>query len=135
MAPPYSPTNTVGASNQTRGTQWIFPYAIINTVTTSSTGLHGDLLILTTKDPTKVFILPNGATAPAPKLAKLHHQLRKPAHTVDMVPYLVQNTLLSASKFANAEYISIYDGDKVNVYDGHTTRIKVSEKVVLKGWI
>ena len=51
-----------------------------------------------------------------------------------MVPDLFQNTLLSSIKLPDAYYISIYDGDEVNIYDGRTTRIRVSEKAVLKGW-
>ena len=81
-----------------------------------------------------MFHLPNGATATESKVEKIHHHVCKPAHTVEMVPFLVNNTLLSASKFTDVDYISIYDGDEVNIYDGHTTRIKVSEKAVLKGW-
>ena len=48
--------------------------------------------------------------------------------------YTWSHTLLSDRNFSVADYISIYDGDKVNIYDGYITRIKVSEKEVLKGW-
>ena len=79
-----------------------FPYAIIDTGTISSAGFHGDLLVLTTEDSSKVFHLPNGATALASKVAKLQNHVREPARTVDMVPDLVHNTLLSDRKFSDA---------------------------------
>ena len=51
-----------------------------------------------------------------------------------MVPDLVQHTLISARKFAGAEYISIYDVNEVNIYDGQTAKIQISEVGVLKFW-
>ena len=49
-----------------------------------------------------------------------------------MVPDLVQHTLLSDRKFADADYILIYDGNGVNIYYGRTARIRISEAGVLK---
>ena len=51
-----------------------------------------------------------------------------------MVPYLRGASLLSTSKLDNAGYVTVYNGDEVNVYDGRTTTIKVSEAAVLQGW-
>ena len=51
-----------------------------------------------------------------------------------MVPSLRGTSFLSTSKLADAGYVTIYDGDKVNVYDGRTARIHVSEAAVLQGW-
>ena len=51
---------------------------------------------------------------------------------VDMVPGPASDTLLSGSKFADADYISIYDPLEVNIYDAKTTKISITEKVVLK---
>ena len=51
-----------------------------------------------------------------------------------MVPDLVQHTLISASKFVDADYISIYDGDEVNMYYGKISKIEISEAGVLKCW-
>ena len=110
------------------------PSAVSDTGATSSAGLVGDPFIDTDEVSTKVFHLPTGGKAPASKVVKLEHNLREPARTVDMVPDLVAQTLLSASKFADANYISIYDGKEVNIYDALTTKIIVSEAAVLKGW-
>ena len=75
-----------------------------------------------------------GGTARASNKAKLEHKLRNPARDVDMVPMLAEYTLLSASKFADANYISIYDKNEVNIYDARTAKITVSEEAVLQGW-
>ena len=63
---------------------------------------------LPTRTPPIFFHLPNVATAPASKIAGLHHNVREPARTVEMVPELVQNTLLIASKLSYSNYISVY---------------------------
>ena len=75
-----------------------------------------------------------GGKSRASKVAKLEHPVREPARTVDIVPALVEQSLLSGNKFAEADYISIYDKDEVNIYDALTTKITVSKKAVLKGW-
>ena len=68
----------------------------------------------------------------ATNTAKLEHRLRDPARTVDIVPSLADNTLTSASKFADANYISIYDPEEVNIYDGKTTKLSYQRKQYLK---
>ena len=50
-----------------------------------------------------------------------------------MVPALANQSLLSGGKFAEAGYVSVCDGDEVNIYDGGTATITVSEYAVLKG--
>jgi len=80
-----------------------------------------------------VFHLPNGAVAPATTVNKLLHNVRAPAQDVNIVPSLVENSLLSTSKFANTGYTAIYDKNEVNFFDTKTTKITVSADVVLKG--
>ena len=53
---------------------------------------------------------------------------------IDVVTYLVEQTLLSNRNFSDAKYISVYDENEVNIYDALTTKIIVPEKAVLKGW-
>ena len=50
-----------------------------------------------------------------------------------MLPNLAHNTLLSSITFSYADYILIYDGYQVNIYDGQPTKIKIPEAEVLKG--
>ena len=50
-----------------------------------------------------------------------------------MIPVLANQSLLSGGKFSEAGYISVYDGEEVNIYNGYTFKITVSEKAVLTG--
>ena len=51
-----------------------------------------------------------------------------------MVPALANKSLLRVGKCVEAIYVSVCDVEEVNIYDGHTTKITVSEKASLKGW-
>ena len=51
-----------------------------------------------------------------------------------MVPSLRGVSLLSTSKLSDAGYVTMYNGNKVNVYDGLTATINFSEATVLQGW-
>ena len=51
-----------------------------------------------------------------------------------MVPALANQSLLIGGKFSEAGYVSICDGNGVNISDGYTAKIIVSEPAVLKGW-
>ena len=91
--------------------------AISGTGVTSSSGIQGNPFIITNDNSSKNAHLPNETTAPTTKVAKLEHKVREPERTVYMVPELVQHALLSGRKFVDPEYISIYDGNEVNIYD------------------
>ena len=67
-------------------------------------------------------------------MTKLHHPVREPAQTVDVFPTLADQSPLSWNKFAKAGYVSICDDSEVNIYDGCTVKIVISEAAVLKGW-
>ena len=111
------------------------PSAISDTGATSSAGLTRDAahFAATGRRSTKIFHVANGASAPATEERLLQHPLRAIARTIDMVPSLRGASLLSTGKLAEAGYVSIYDGEQVNVYDGRTARIQVSEAAVLQG--
>ena len=51
-----------------------------------------------------------------------------------MVPELAKQSLLSGGKFEEAGYLSVCNLGEVNIYDGQTATITVSEDAVLKGW-
>jgi hypothetical protein len=78
--------------------------------------------------------MPNGSMAVATTINKLHLNVGKPARSVNIVPALVENSLLSTNKFVEAGYTVIYDAKEVNFYDTRTTKIVVSEAAILKGW-
>ena len=46
--------------------------------------------------------MPTGETTPASTQAKLFHDVREPTKTVDMVPQLQKNSLISGEEFADA---------------------------------
>ena len=93
-----------------------------------------NLFIQTNRTSTKIFALVDGHATAGSNVAKLHHNIREPAHTVDMVPALKDNSLLSGGKFSQAGYEAVCDDKKVSFYDGKTAKITVSEEAVLTGW-
>ena len=54
---------------------------------------------------------------------------------IDMAPKIFKNSLLSTGKFSDAKYGSIFNKDKVNIYDINNTVIKVSKQEIVNGWI
>ena len=52
---------------------------------------------------------------------------------MDLVPG-VHHTLLNRVKFVDADYVTVLDKDGINIYDGKTTKIIISEKAVLSGY-
>ena len=112
------------------------PSAISDTGASSSAALASDAAHCTAtgRPSDRIFHVANGEDAPATEERELQHPLRKPACEIHVVPSLRGASLWSTSKLAAAGYVSVYDGDEVNVYDGRTARIHVSEAAVLQGW-
>jgi hypothetical protein len=81
-----------------------------------------------------MFHLPDGTTAAATMIHKLHHNLWEPAHSVNIVSSLVCNSLLSTVKMVEAGYMAIYNDKEVNFYNSMTNKIKVLAEAILKGW-
>jgi hypothetical protein len=112
----------------------MIPSAVSDTGATSSAFLKKDPSRATGKLSTTVFHLPDSTIAPATTRNKLLHNVREPAHSVNIVPALVKNSLLSTNKFAKAGYIVIYYKDEVNFYNARTTKVMVLEEAILTGW-
>ena len=110
------------------------PSAAWDTVCTSNAGKLGGPFIPTALQSNKVFPLADGYPTPVTTVALLKHKLREEACTVHIVLALAHQSLLSGGQFTDSGYISICDGDEVNIYDEKTANITVSEKTVLKGW-
>ena len=106
------------------------PSAVSDTGATSHALLPTAPSIPTGKRSTVIFHLPNGATAPATTIHKLHHNVREPARSANIVPELATNSLMSTSKFVDAGYTVVYDDKEVNYYEKATTKIIVSEEAV-----
>ena len=90
------------------------PLAVSNRGATSHAFLPSAPSIPTYTISTAVYHLPNGAMAAATKIHKLHHKLREPARTINIVPSLVGNSLLSTVKMVQAGYTAIYNDSDVN---------------------
>ena len=78
--------------------------------------------------------MPNRDTAATSTQAKLKINLREPARTVDMVPDLKHNSLLSASKFADANYTTVLTPTEVLIYDGDDLTLQINKEAILRGW-
>ena len=96
--------------------------------------MPGDPFIQINTPSTKFFALADNYPIHGSNVAKLHRNVRKPSRTVDTVPSLTNNSLLSGGKFAQAGYVSVCDDKELNLYDARTVKITVSEEAVLKGW-
>ncbi len=92
-----------------------------------------DPFIVSTQKSSKVFALADSQPALGASIAKLHHDVRESARTVDIVSDLRGNLLLSGGKFAQAGYISVCDVKELNIYNGRTAKITISKEAVLKG--
>ncbi len=110
------------------------PLVVSDIAVTSNAFLPSAPMLPTGTVSTTMFHLPNGATAAATMIHKLHHNLREPACSVNIVPSLVGNSLLSTVKMVKAGYTAIYDDKEVNFYNTMTTKITVSADTILKGW-
>ena len=63
--------------------------------------------------------MPTGTNTKASVKSKIRHNLVEPVGKVDMVPELKQNTLVSANKFSDADYITVLTPKEVLIYDGN----------------
>ena len=97
--------------------------AVFDTGVTSSRGRTGDKFQPTAQKLQKIFHMPTYETTAAIKQAKLFHNVCEPAKTVDMVPQLQHNSLISGAKFSDANYITVLTPTEVLIYDGKDTYI------------
>ena len=51
-----------------------------------------------------------------------------------MVPALAMNLLLGTSKLADANYITVFTKDEVQVFDSEATKLNIEGEAVMKGW-
>jgi hypothetical protein len=112
----------------------MIPSVVSDTGATLSAFLKKDPSCATGELPAAVFHLPYGVIAQAMTRNKLLQNVHEPARSVNIVPALVKNSLLSTNKFAEAGYTVIHDKDEVNFYNARTTKITVSEEAILTGW-
>ena len=115
-------TNTRTHTLQQGVLNGLVPLAVSDTGATSHALLTTAPSIPTGTRSHVVFHLLNGATAPATSINKLHHDVREPARSANVVPALTENSLLSTSKFVDAGYTIVYDKNEVNYYETASTK-------------
>ena len=110
------------------------PSAVADSGASSNVGTKDDPCPRTGKPSNKVFILPGGQTVASTEMATYPFTVRAPASEIHITPGITSNSLLSTSKYAEADYITIFDKEQVNVYDVNDVVISVSRGAVLRGW-
>jgi hypothetical protein len=71
---------------------------------------------------------------PATEIAEYPFTIRAPTNELHITPGISQHSLLSTSKYADANYITIFDKDAVNIYDANDMEITVTKGAILCGW-
>ncbi len=59
--------------------------------------------------------MPNDTIEVAKDVNELHHDVCHPAKNIHIVPGIKRNSLLSIPKFADPNYIAVFDKDKINI--------------------
>ena len=112
--------------------------AVADSGVTSSVGTKRDrkknAFAATGRQLDKAFHMPNSNVKKASNMDELHQDVRHPAKDVHIVPRIKCDSLLSIPKFADANYVAIFDKDKVNIYNANKTTIIVSQGRILQGW-
>jgi hypothetical protein len=114
----------------------IIPSIIADSAATSNVGAtkHIDSFIPTGRQSTKVFQLLDGTRTAASTISELPFKIRQPAKEIHNVPTIVENSLLSIPKTAEAGYITVFDDKEVNIYNARDTKVLVTRKAILRGW-
>ena len=114
------------------------PSAVADSGATLSVGTKRDrkrnAFVMTGRQSDKAFRMPNGEVEEASNMDKFQHDVHHPAKDVHIMPGIERNSLLSIPKFADANYVAIFDKDEVNIYDANKTKIIVSCSAIFRGW-
>ena len=82
----------------------------------------------------KEFLLPGGKILAATEIAEYPFNVRDPAKQLHITPGITTNSLLNTNKFAEANYITIFDKEEVNIYDVNDTIITVTRGAIQRGF-
>ncbi len=82
----------------------------------------------------KQFILPSSNVIPATEMAEYQFDIKALANELHITPGVSQHSLLSTGKFADANYITVFDKEMVNLYDANNTIFTVSRGAILRGF-
>ena len=110
------------------------PSTVMDSGCTSNVGKKNDPSKRTGVASNKVFILPNGQSIASTEMATYPFNLRSPANDVHITPGITSNSLLSTGKLADADYITVFDKEQVNVYDVNDINVTVTRGAIIRGW-
>jgi hypothetical protein len=110
------------------------PSTIANSGATSGVGTKDDPSHRTGEPSDKQFILPSGQLIQATEKAKYPFNVRAPANELHITPGVSEHSLRSTGKYADANYITVFDKDTINVYNANNTVVTVTKEAILRGW-
>jgi len=112
------------------------PSAVMDTGATYGAGApkDGKALVVTGEKSSKVFLLPRSEKVEATEKMRLDPDLRDPATEMNMAPGL-HTSLISIIDMVDADYVTMFTKECVKVYNGTTTRILVSDKATIEGYM
>ncbi len=110
------------------------PSMVVDSGCTSGVGTSDDPCRRTGRASKKKFVLPGGEIVNATEIAEYSFKVRAPAQELHITPGVTKNSLLSTGKFADANYITIFDKEAVNKYDTNDTTITITRGAILCGF-
>ncbi len=110
------------------------PSTVVDSGCTAGVGTSDDPCRPAGRASKKKFVLPGGEIVNATEIAEYPFKIRAPAQELHITPGVTENSLLSTSKFADANYITIFDKEAVNIYDANDTTITVTRGAILCGF-
>jgi hypothetical protein len=110
------------------------PSTIADSGATSGVGTKDHLSHRTGEPYNKQFILPSGQLIQATEKVEYRFNVRAPANELLITPGVSQHSLLSTGKYVDANYITVFDKDTINVYNANNTVITVTKEAILQGW-
>jgi hypothetical protein len=110
------------------------PSMVVDSGCTLGVGMSDDPCWWTKHASKKKFVLPGSKIVNATEIAEYPFKVRAPAQELHITPGVTKNSLLSTSKFTNANYITIFDKEAVNIYDANETTITITRGVILRGF-
>ena len=64
----------------------------------------------------------------------MDNEVQERTRTCDIVPGIAEDFPVSTSKFANAGYVTFFDGEEVNIFDVSHTKTTMTKEAILRGW-
>ena len=90
--------------------------------------------ILIDEHSNKLFHMPTVASTKASVKSKMLHNLGEPEIIVDMDPDLRHNSLMSATKFMDENYITVLTPEELLFYDGNEVKLQAPGQSILTVW-